>query len=157
MAARTGTAERIVIAQNRRARHDYEILETYEAGIVLTGPEIKSIRERKVNLQGAYARIRDGEVWLEEMHIAPYDRAGYTPQDPKRSRKLLLHRREISHLQGLVSQKGLTLIPLSLYLKNGRAKVELGVARGLRKYDKREKIREREQQRQIARHLRHSV
>jgi len=149
--------DRVVIAQNPRARHDYEILEIYEAGIVLTGPEIKSIRERKVNLQGAYARIRDGEVWLEEMHIAPYQSAGYTPQDPKRSRKLLLHKREIAHLAGLVTQKGLTLIPLSLYLKDGKAKIELGVARGLRKYDKREKIREREQEREIARQLRRVV
>lgn len=148
--------ERVVIAQNRRARHDFEVLETYEAGIVLTGPEIKSIRARRVNLQGAYARIRDGEVWLEDMHISPYQQAGYTPQEPKRSRKLLLHKKEIAHLTGLVSQKGLTLIPLSLYLRDGKAKIELGVARGLRKYDKREKIREREQEREIARQLRHA-
>lgn len=148
--------ERVVIAQNRRARHDFEVLETYEAGIVLTGPEIKSIRAHRVNLQGAYARIRDGEVWLEDMHIAPYQQAGYTPQEPKRSRKLLLHKKEISHLAGLASQKGLTLIPLSVYLRDGKAKVELGVARGLRKYDKREKIREREQEREIARQLRHA-
>ena len=145
------------IVTNRRARHDYEIVARFEAGIVLTGSEIKSVRAHRVQLQGAYARIKDGEVWLEDAHIAPYEHAGYSPHDPKRDRKLLLHRKEILRIQQLVGEQGLTLIPLSLYLKDGKAKVELGVARGLKRYDKREQIAERDVKRQMERALRRSA
>lgn len=146
-----------LIAQNRRARHDYEILARYEAGIVLTGSEIKSVRDHRVQLQGAYARIKGGEAWLVEAHIAPYPQAGYTPHDPRRDRKLLLHKREIARLSQAVGEQGLTLIPLAMYLKRGRAKVEVGVARGLKRYDKREKIAEREVERDLARAVRRDV
>jgi SsrA-binding protein len=145
------------IAQNRRARHDYEILARFEAGIVLTGSEIKSVRDHRVQLQGAYGRLRQGEIWLEDMHIAPYANAGYAPHNPTRDRKLLLHKKEIGRIAQLLGEKGLTLIPLAMYFKRGRAKVELGVARGLKRYDKREKIREREENRQVARAIRRSA
>ena len=145
------------VVRNRRATFNYEIIERFEAGIVLSGSEIKSIREGKVDIQGAYARFIKGELWLHDMNIAPYAHAGYTPHDPRRDRKLLLHKREIRHLSELIQQKGLTIIPLRLYLKGGRAKVELGVGRGLKKYDKRQKIKEREESRQVARLLRHSA
>lgn len=145
------------IAQNRRARHDYEILARFEAGIVLTGSEIKSVRDHKVQLQGSYGRVRDSEVWLQDMHIAPYANAGYAGHSPTRDRKLLLHKKEIARISQLLGEKGLTLIPLSMYFKRGRAKVELGVARGLKRYDKREKIKEREEGRQIARAVRRSA
>ncbi|GIW12752.1 MAG: SsrA-binding protein [Tepidiforma sp.] len=138
------------IAQNRRARHDYEILARFEAGIVLTGSEVKSVRAHKVQLQGAYARIKDGEVWLVGAHIAPYANAGYTSHDPTRDRKLLLHKKEIRRIAQMVEQRGLTLIPLSMYFKRGRAKVELGVGRGLKRYDKREMVKQRDQQRALA-------
>lgn len=118
------------IAQNRRARHDYEFLAKYEAGIALTGSEIKSVREHRVQLQGAYARIRNGEVWLQDAHIAPYASAGYSGHDPTRDRKLLLHRKEIRKIDEMMAGKGLTLIPLAMYFKRGRAKVEIGVGAG---------------------------
>ncbi len=142
------------IAQNRRARHDYEITSTYEAGIVLTGSEIKAVREHKVQLLGSYARIRNGEVWLEDVHIAAYANAGYSGHDPTRSRKLLLHKKQIAKLNELLGEKGLTLVPLAMYFKGGKAKVELGVARGLKRYDKRERIQERDVSRDIARAMR---
>ena len=142
------------VAENRRARHDYEILQRYEAGIVLTGSEIKSVREHKVQLQGAYARLRDGEVWLEDAHIAPYANAGYAPHNPTRPRKLLLHKKEIAKIAEALNERGLTLIPLAMYFKGGKAKVELGVARGLKRYDKREKVKEREEQRRIEQAIR---
>jgi len=145
------------IAVNRRARHDYEVLERYEAGIVLTGSEIKSLRAHKVSLQGAFARMKDGELWLVDAHIAPYEHAGYAGHDPKRDRKLLLHKKELARLAGMTAEKGLTIVPLRMYFKRGKAKVELGVVRGLKKYDKREKLKEREQQREMERALRHSV
>ena len=145
------------IAQNRRARHDYEIIANYEAGIVLTGSEIKSVRERKVQLQGAYARLKDGELWLVGVHIAPYQNAGYAPHDPIRDRKLLLHKKEIHKLEELMGEKGLTLIPLAVYLKRGKAKVEIGVARGLKRYDKREKVKERESKRDLDRAVRRNA
>ncbi|HEY4669135.1 MAG TPA: SsrA-binding protein SmpB [Tepidiformaceae bacterium] len=145
------------IAQNRRARHDYEFLAKFEAGIALTGAEIKSVRDHKVQLQGAYARVRDGEVWLEDMHIAPYANAGYVQQNPTRDRKLLLHRKEIARIDEMLGEKGLTLIPLSMYLKRGKAKVELGVGRGLKRYDKRQKIAERDVERQLARAVRRNA
>lgn len=143
-----------VIATNRRARYDYEILERFEAGIVLTGTEIKSIRNHHVQIQGAYARLRDGELWLQDAHIAPYENAGYKQHDPLRDRKLLLHRKELRKIEEHLSEKGLTLIPLSLYLKDGMAKVELGVARGRKRYDKRQAIRERETKRDMERAIR---
>lgn len=142
------------IVQNRRARHDYEILSRYEAGIALTGSEIKSVRQHKVQLQGSYARVREDGVWLVDAHIAPYANAGYSGHDPTRDRRLLLHKKEIERIQELVGAQGLTVIPLSMYLKNGRAKVELGVARGLKRYDKREKIAQRDVERQLARAVR---
>ncbi|HET9732536.1 MAG TPA: SsrA-binding protein SmpB [Acidimicrobiales bacterium] len=144
-----------VVAQNRRARHEYEILETVEAGVSLTGSEIKSVREAQVQLRDAYARVDRGEAWLHAMHLAPYGFAvGFGSHDPDRPRKLLLHRREIDHLGRRVQEASLTLIPLSLYLKNGRAKVELGLARGRRTYDKRHAIAARDAGREAAREAR---
>jgi SsrA-binding protein len=141
-----------VVAENRRARHDYHIEETYEAGIALTGSEIKSVRAGRLNLRGSYARFVNEEIFLYEMHISPYEQAGvYYNHDPLRPRKLLLHRREIRRLIGLIRQKGLTLVPLRVYFKGRRAKVELGVARGKKVYDKREDIAKREAQRDIER------
>lgn len=143
-----------VIAVNRRAHHDYFIDDRVEAGLVLTGTEIKSIREGRVNLREGYARIVDGEGWLVNVHIAPYEQGNRYNHEPRRDRKLLLHRDEINTLIGKVRQRGYTLVPLQLYLKRGRAKVELGLARGKRDYDKREVIARREAQREIERHLR---
>jgi len=141
-----------VVAENRRARHDYHIEETYEAGIALTGSEIKSVRAGRLNLRGSYARVVHEEIFLYEMHISPYEQAGvYYNHNPLRPRKLLLHRREIRRLVGLIRQKGLTLVPLRVYFKGRRAKVELGVARGKKVYDKREDIAKREAQRDIER------
>lgn len=145
------------MARNRRARRDYEILDRYEAGLALTGSEIKSIRLGKVDIQGAYGRLRDGEAWLLDAYIAPYQNAGYTPHDARRDRKLLLHRQELRRIRAALDERGLTLVPLDLHLRGGRAKVELGVARGVKRYDKRRKLREREEGRQVARALRHSV
>jgi len=142
------------IAQNRRARHDYEFLAKFEAGVVLTGSEIKSVREHRVQLQGSYARIKDGEVWLQDAHIAPYASAGYAGHDPTRDRKLLLHKKEIRKIEELMAGKGLTLIPLAMYFKRGKAKVEIGVGRGLKHYDKREKLKERDQEMDVRRALR---
>jgi SsrA-binding protein len=143
-----------VVAVNRRATHDYFIDDRMEAGLVLTGTEIKSIREGRVNLREGYARIVDGEAWLVNVHIAPYEQGNRYNHEPLRDRKLLLHRDEIAQLLGRVRQRGYTLIPLSIYLKHGRAKVELGLARGKREYDKRESIARREAQREIERGLR---
>lgn len=143
-----------VVAENRRARHDYHIDESIEAGIVLTGSEIKSVRAGRVNLRGSYARVFNNEVFLYEAHISPYEQSGtYFNHDPMRPRKLLLHRREIRRLIGLVRQKGLTLVPLRIYFKGRRAKVELGIARGKKLYDKREDIAKRDAQRDIERAL----
>ncbi len=146
-----------IVARNRRANRDYEILETYEAGLALTGSEIKSIRLGKVDIQGAYGRIRNGEAWLLDSYIAPYQNAGYTPHEARRDRKLLLHRKELRRIRSALDERGLTLVPLNLHLRRGMAKVEIGVARGIKRYDKRRKIREREEGRQVARALRHSV
>jgi len=142
-----------VIANNRKARHEYMILDTYEAGLVLTGSEIKSVRAGQVNLGDGYATVRDHELWLENTHIAPYDQASIVNHEPRRTRKLLLHRREINRLIGKLQEKGLTLVPLRLYLKNNRAKVELGLARGKRQYDKRATLKQKDAQRQIDRAL----
>ena len=143
-----------VIARNRRARFDFEILDTVEAGLVLTGPEVKSLRAGKANLSDAYATIRSGEAYLVNAHISPYKEAGRDNADPRRERKLLLHRAEIRRWRGKVAERGLTLVPLSLYFKDGRAKVEIGLARGKRKGDKRRAIREREEKREIDRAIR---
>jgi SsrA-binding protein len=141
-----------VVADNRKARHDYFIDESYETGLALTGSEIKSVRAGRLNLRGGYARVVNGEVWLYDVHISPYDQSGkYYNHEPTRPRKLLLHRREISRVAGLVERQGYTLVPLRVYLKGRRAKLELGVARGKKLYDKREDISKREAQRDIER------
>ena len=141
------------VARNRKAYHDYHILETWEAGLVLTGSEIKSIREGKVSIKEAFGVLRRGEVWLEGMHIHPYSSAGYAPHDPVRPRKLLLNRREIRRLIGWVEQKGLTLIPLDLHFTRGRAKVTLALARGKKLHDRREDLKRRAMEREVAREL----
>lgn len=143
-----------VVAQNKKARHDYHIEETYEAGLVLTGTEIKSVRAGKVNLRDSYARIKDGEVFLLNMHISPYEQGNRFNHDPLRTRKLLLHKREINKLIGLTKEKGYTLVPLKIYLKNGLAKVDLAVAKGKKLYDKRESMKKRDAQREIERAFR---
>ncbi|HMM26920.1 MAG: SsrA-binding protein SmpB [Chloroflexota bacterium] len=145
---------RKIVTTNRKARHDYEILDTFEAGIALMGSEIKSIRAGSVNLRESYVQARDGELWLVNAHIASYEQAGIYGHEPLRPRKLLLHRREIDRLLSRVQEKGLTIIPLMMYLTKGIAKVEIAVARGKKQYDKRESLRERDTQRQIERSLR---
>jgi SsrA-binding protein len=140
-----------VIANNRQAYHDYHIEESLEAGVALLGTEVKSIREGRVNLRDSYVRISDGEAWLWNAHIAPYTHGNRENHEPTRARKLLLHRKEIGYLAGKVSAKGLTIVPLKLYLKHGRIKLEIGLARGKRQYDKREAIAEREARREIER------
>jgi len=139
------------ITVNRKAYHDYHIEESFEAGLVLTGTEIKSIRAGRVNLRDAYARSEGGELWLLGAHIAQYPGGNRYNHEPKRPRKLLLHRRQIAVLSGAVMRKGLTIVPLKLYLKNGIAKVELGIARGKKVYDKREALALHDAQRQIER------
>lgn len=141
------------IATNRRARHEFWIEETHEAGIALTGTEVKSLREGRVNLQDAFARVDGGEMWLYHLHISPYAQGNIHNHDPLRARKLLLHRREILRLKDRTDRKGYTLVPLRLYFRHGVAKVELGVARGRHLYDKRERIAERDAERRIARNL----
>jgi SsrA-binding protein len=143
-----------VISINRQAYHDYYVEQTVEAGISLMGTEIKSIRDGKVNLRGSYAIAREGELWLENAHIAIYEHGSRYNHDPMRSRKLLLHRREINQLLNKVATKGMTLVPLKLYLKGGRAKIELGLCRGKKLYDKREAIAERDAKREIERAVR---
>ncbi len=141
-----------VLADNRKARHDFFIEESYEAGIVLTGSEIKSVRLGKANLRGGYARVSDGEVMLYDVHISPYEQSGvYFNHEPTRPRKLLLHRREISKIIGLVERQGYTLVPVRMYLKGRRAKLELGLAKGKKQYDKRDDIADRDAKRDIAR------
>lgn len=142
------------VAVNRKARHEYLITDTFEAGLVLTGTEIKSIRAGKVNLSDAYARVERGEAWLVGAHIAPYEAGNRYNHEPKRDRKLLLHRSEIDALMGRVKAKGLTVVPLRLYITGkGRAKVELGLARGKQLYDRRRDLAERETRREIEREL----
>jgi SsrA-binding protein len=141
------------IAENRKARRDYHFLERLEAGLALTGSEVKSLRAGRASLQQAYADVREGEAWLVGAHIDTYDQAGMTNHEPDRDRKLLLHRREIDSLYGKVREKGLTLVPVRLYFKNGRAKVELALARGKDVRDKRRDIAKREADRQIERAL----
>lgn len=141
------------ISVNRRARHDYHLLETYEAGIELFGMEVKSIRQNKVSLSDAYAQIIDGEAWLIGMHISPYQQAGQFNPDPDRDRRLLLHKREINKLQVDTQQKGLTLVPTKLYLKGSLVKIEIAVARGKRTYDKRQDLKSKEIEKQIRRRV----
>jgi SsrA-binding protein len=141
------------VAVNRKARHDYLITDTFEAGIVLTGTEIKSVRAGKVTLQGAYARVDRGEAWLIGAHIAPYEAGNRYNHEPKRDRKLLLHRTEIDQLVGRASAKGLTIVPVRLYLNRGRAKIELGLARGKQLHDRRRDIAERDMRREMEREL----
>jgi SsrA-binding protein len=139
------------VARNPKATHDYHILETWEAGIVLTGTEVKSLRNGKASIKEAYARVRNGEVFLEGMNITPYEQGNRYNHDPVRSRKVLLHRREIEKLIGAVEQKGLTLVPLELYFRNGRAKVTLALGRGKKLHDKREDLKRRVAERETAR------
>jgi SsrA-binding protein len=152
--ARKGTSDVKVVATNRRARHDYSIEDTVEAGLVLIGSEIKSIRAGRVNLRESYAVIEDGEVWLLNAHVATYDPASRFGHEPRRPRKLLLHRREIARLANRVQEQGYTLVPLRIYLRDNLATVELAVARGKRQYDKRAAIAKREDERRVQRALR---
>ena len=147
-------APRESIARNKRARHDYEILDTWEAGLVLRGTEVKALREGRANLTDAYGILMDGEVWLLNLNIGAYGLGNQFNHDPTRSRKLLLHRREIRRMIGAIERQGLTLIPLELYFVRGRAKVLLGLGRGKKAHDKREDIKRRDADREIARALR---
>lgn len=140
-----------VVATNRRATHEYQIEEKYEAGLVLTGTEIKSVRASQVSLQEGYVQEEDGELWLVNVHIARYEPAGRLNHDPRRPRKLLLHRREINRIIGRMRERGYTVVPLKMYLKNGKAKMEIALARGKRKYDKREAITRRDMEREARR------
>jgi SsrA-binding protein len=133
-----------VVADNRKAFHDYHVLETWEAGIVLLGTEIKAIREGRVNLRDSFARVDNGEVWLANMHVSPYSHTGYAHHEERRQRKLLLNKHEINKVMGLVREKGLTLVPLQLYFKNGRLKASLALVKGKQLHDKREAVRRRE-------------
>jgi SsrA-binding protein len=142
-----------IVAKNRKAYHDYHIQETYEAGISLLGTEVKSLREGKANLKESYVIIKNNEAFLFNCHISPYTHGNIQNHEPLRTRKLLLHRKEIDRLWGSISQKGLTLIPLKLYFKGGKAKIEIGLAKGKRQYEKRESIKEREASREIERHM----
>lgn len=141
------------ITSNRRARFEYEILENVEAGLVLVGTEVKSLRAGQVNIQDGFARIENGELWLYNVHISPYEQGNRYNEEPLRKRKLLLHTKEIIHLQTQVAQKGLSLIPLSMYFRRGFAKLDLGLGRGKKLYDKRQSIAERDQDRQARREV----
>lgn len=141
----------VSIARNKRARFDYHLLETFEAGIVLSGTEVKSLRNGKANITDAYGIVRDGEIFLLNAHISPYEKGGYVNHEPTRSRKLLLHRREIRRLIGSVERQGLTLVPLELYFKDGKAKVALALAKGKKLHDKRDTEKQRDAEREMAR------
>ena len=142
---------RKVVAQNRKARHDYHIDDTYEAGLVLTGTEVKSLRAGRASLVDGFADLTDGELWLRNVHIPEYTPATWTNHEPRRPRKLLLHRQEIDRLSTRVQERGLTLVPLALYFKDGRVKVEIGVGRGKKAYDKRQSLAKRDADREVAR------
>jgi SsrA-binding protein len=142
------------VATNPKARHDYEILETMEAGMVLTGSEVKSLRGGSASMRESFAIIRDGETWLIGMHIGPYAQAGYAGHEPTRTRKLLLHKDEIQRLVGKTAERGLTLVPLKVYFNHGLAKIELGLAKGKKTYDRRESLKEKDAQMQIDRAMR---
>ena len=147
------TTGRKIIAQNRKARHDYAIVETFEAGLVLTGTEVKSLRLGRASLVDGFATIDDGEVYLRNVHIPEYDQGSWTNHEPRRVRKLLLHRGEILRLVGKTKESGLTLVPLSLYFSNGKAKVEIGLARGKKSYDKRQDLARRDADREVRKAL----
>ncbi len=153
-ASDAGPPGRLLISRNRKARHEYEVIETLEAGLVLKGPEVKSVRAGKVGFKDAFARLEGTEVWLHNLHISPYEPATHWNADPERPRKLLLKRAEIRRLIGRVEEKGLTLIPLDLYMRRGYAKLTLALARGRKLYDKREKLRRRTQEREAQRAMR---
>ena len=140
-----------VVCQNKKARHDYQVLEVIEAGMVLLGTEVKSLRQGRANLKDSYARVKDGELFLMQSHISPYTHAYHDNHEPDRVRKLLLHKREIKRLQGKTQEKGLTLVPLKIYFKDGKAKVELALARGKRMYDKRETLKRKTEERELER------
>ena len=140
-----------IVAENRKARHDYIIVDQYEAGLALTGTEVQSLRLGKANLKDSYARVKNGEVWLYQMHISPYPFAYYNNHDPLRVRKLLLHKREILRLYAKANEQGHTLVPLKLYFKAGKAKITLALAKGKREFDKREALRERDRKREVER------
>ena len=140
-----------IVAENRRARRDYFIVDQYEAGMVLRGTEVKSLRQGRANLKDSYAQIKDGEVFVYQLHIAPYPFAYYDNHDPLRPRKLLLHQHEIKRLYGKINEKGHTLVPIRIYFKNGKVKILLALAKGKRKYDKREAIKRRDEQRELER------
>jgi len=142
---------RKVVARNRKARHEFEILETVEAGMELRGPEVKSMRAGQISFQDSFARVERGEMWLHSLHISPYEQANRANVDPVRTRRLLLNRKEIRHLAAKVDEKGLTLVPLDIYFSRGRAKLTLGVARGRKLHDKREVLKRREQDREARR------
>ncbi|HSK56292.1 MAG TPA: SsrA-binding protein SmpB [Jiangellales bacterium] len=142
---------RTVVARNRKARHDYHIEDTFEAGLVLTGTEVKSLRAGRASLVDGFGEVRDGEVWLRNAHIPEYDQGTWTNHEPRRPRKLLLHKGEISRLIGKTQERGLTLVPLSLYFKDGYAKVEIALARGKKTYDKRHALAERQAKREAER------
>jgi SsrA-binding protein len=140
-----------IVAENRKARHDYIIVDQYEAGLVLTGTEVQSLRLGKANLKDSYAKVKNGEVWLYQMHISPYPFAYYDNHDPLRVRKLLLHKREIMRLYAKANEQGHTLVPLKLYFKSGKAKITIALAKGKREFDKRQALRERDHQRELER------
>jgi SsrA-binding protein len=144
-------SERKLIAQNKKARHDYHLEDVFEAGLVLQGTEVKSLRAGRASLVDAYAHVKNGEAWLENAHIPEYDQGSWTNHEPRRPRKLLLHREQIAKLVGKTKESGLTLVPLSLYFKDGKAKVEIALARGKRSYDKRQSLAERDAAREIER------
>lgn len=143
-----------IIAKNRRARHDYELIEFFEAGLVLTGTEIKSVRENRVSLQHSFVQVRNGELWLVDANIAEYVHGNRENHEPARARKLLLHRREIDRIIGAITTKGLTAVPTKMYLKNGRAKLEFAIARGKKRFDKRQDLAKRDADRQVERAFR---
>ena len=147
-------AETELIAKNKRARHDYEILETWEAGLVLHGTEVKSLRASKANLTDAYGVVNNGELWLLNLHIAPYEQGTAWNHEPTRTRKLLLHSSEVRHLIGAVERKGLTIVPLEMHFRRGRAKVVIALGRGKKLHDKRADIKERDAKRELARAVR---
>jgi len=142
-----------IVSQNKKARHDYEIINTYEAGIVLKGTEVKSIRAGKINISDSYAKIKNGEVWLINAHISEYEKGNYNNHDPLRDRKLLLNKREIRKLISYTQEKGMTLVPLKVYFKKSKAKIELAVAKGKKLYDKREDIAKKDLQREYQRKI----
>lgn len=145
-----------LIAQNKKARHDYTIIDTIEAGIVLQGTEIKSIRNSRINLKDGFARIRNGEIWLYNVHISPYEQGNIFNHDPLRNRKLLMHKKQIARLAGETKNTGVTLIPLKVYIKDGYAKVLIGLAKGKKQYDKREALKRKDIDRQISQTMKHA-